>query len=129
MTPYEITCDKARLDIGAIHGFLSQSYWSPGIPRAIVERAVANSVCFGVLHHGNQVGFARVITDKATFAYLSDVYILAEFKPLLYIRRFSPQFSRNNQIDTLAMKSLLNGVAENLRELSIHAKHSILQIH
>jgi len=101
MTPYEITCDKARLDIGAIHGFLSQSYWSPGIPRAIVERAVANSVCFGVLHHGNQVGFARVITDKATFAYLSDVYILAEHRGKGLARRLMEHIARHPELQGL----------------------------
>ena len=78
--PYEITCDKTRLDIGAIHGFLTQSYWSPGIPRTVVERAIDNSLCFGVLHEGKQIGFARAITDKATFAYLADVYVLPEHR-------------------------------------------------
>jgi N-acetylglutamate synthase-like GNAT family acetyltransferase len=77
---YEITCDRARLDIDAIYGFLSQAYWSTGIPRAVVERAIDNSLCFGVFHQGQQVGLARVITDKATFAYLADVYILPEHR-------------------------------------------------
>lgn len=80
MDPYEISCDRMRLDIAAIHGFLSQSYWSPGIPHAVVQRAIDNSLCFGVFHRGEQVGFARVITDKATFAYLADVYILPEHR-------------------------------------------------
>jgi len=73
---YTITTDRDRLDLEAIHGFLSKSYWSPGVPMALVERAIANSLCFGLLHGHDQVGFARVITDKATFAYLSDVYVL-----------------------------------------------------
>ncbi len=76
MPTYEITTDPTRLDVEAIHAFLTTSYWSPGIPRATVARAIANSVCFGVLHDGHQVGFARVITDKVTFAYLADVYVL-----------------------------------------------------
>jgi len=76
MSPYEISCDPARLDIDAIHEFLSGSYWAAGIPRSVVERALANSLCFGVYRDGQQVGLARVITDRATFAYLSDVYIL-----------------------------------------------------
>lgn len=80
MAPYEISTDAARLDIGAIHDFLSQSYWSPGIPRDIVERAISNSLCFGVYCEGKQVGLARVITDGATFAYLADVYILPEHR-------------------------------------------------
>ena len=80
MDTYEITCDASRLDIAAIHAFLSESYWSTGIPRAVVERAIANSLCFGVFHEGRQVGLARVITDKATFAYLADVYILPKHR-------------------------------------------------
>lgn len=76
MPTYAITSDHSRFDIDAIHAFLTQSYWSPGIPKAVVERAIANSVCFGVIYAGRQVGFARVVTDKATFAYLADVYIL-----------------------------------------------------
>jgi N-acetylglutamate synthase-like GNAT family acetyltransferase len=71
-----ISTDRARLDIDVIHGFLSQAYWSEGIPRAILERAIRNSLCFGVYVDGAQVGFARVITDRATFAYLADVFIM-----------------------------------------------------
>jgi GNAT superfamily N-acetyltransferase len=73
---YRITTDRRDLDVRAIHGFLTQSYWSPGVPIGVVERAIANSLCFGVLHGLDQVGFARVITDRATFAYLCDVYVL-----------------------------------------------------
>jgi GNAT superfamily N-acetyltransferase len=73
---YEISTDRQRIDIAVVHAFLTQSYWSPGIPREVVERAIANSLCFGVYLGAQQVGFARVITDKATFAYLADVFIL-----------------------------------------------------
>ncbi len=73
---YEISCDPARLDVGLIHGWLAQSYWSPGVPRAIVEKAIANSICFGIYAPGGQVGFGRVVTDRATFAYLADVFVL-----------------------------------------------------
>jgi GNAT superfamily N-acetyltransferase len=76
MSAYEISTDPARLDVDAIHAFLTQSYWSPGIPRATVARAIANSLCFGVFWQGQQVGFARMVTDKTTFAYLCDVYVL-----------------------------------------------------
>jgi GNAT superfamily N-acetyltransferase len=77
---YEITSDRSRLDVKAIHAFLSEAYWSPGVPLDVVQRAVANSLCFGVLDDGRQVGFARVVTDRATFAYLADVYILSEHR-------------------------------------------------
>jgi N-acetylglutamate synthase-like GNAT family acetyltransferase len=74
---YKISTDPHRLNIDVIHKFLAEdSYWSPGIPRAIVERAIANSLCFGVYHRTAQVGFARVVTDRSTFALLADVFIL-----------------------------------------------------
>ena len=76
MPAYEFSTDPARLDVDAIHAFLTQSYWSPGIPRATVAKAIANSLCFGVFWQGQQVGFARMVTDKTTFAYLCDVYVL-----------------------------------------------------
>jgi GNAT superfamily N-acetyltransferase len=75
---YEISTDPARLDVAAIHAYLTRSYWSPGIPLGIVERALRNSLCFGIYESASsaQVGLARVVTDYATFAYLCDVYVL-----------------------------------------------------
>jgi GNAT superfamily N-acetyltransferase len=73
---YSISTDATSLDLDVIHGYLSQSYWSPGIPRQVVERAIANSLCFGAFRGAAQVGFARVVTDRATFAYLADVFVL-----------------------------------------------------
>jgi GNAT superfamily N-acetyltransferase len=78
---YEISSDPYRLNMDMIYRFLAEeSYWVPGIPRAVVERAVENSLCFGVYHGIDQVGFARVVTDKATFALLADVFILADHR-------------------------------------------------
>jgi len=73
---YAIRTDAARMDVGAIHAYLSRSYWSSGIPLALVQRAIDHSLCFGLFHRDAQVGFARVVTDRATFAYLADVYVL-----------------------------------------------------
>ena len=74
---YEISTDPRRLDVAVIHQFLAQdSYWSRGIPRSTVERAIEESLCFGVYQGVAQVGFARVVTDKSTFALLADVFIL-----------------------------------------------------
>lgn len=73
---YQISTDATRLDFGAIHAYLTRSYWSPGISRALVERAAAHSLCFGLYHAGEQVGYARVVSDRTTFAYLCDVYVL-----------------------------------------------------
>ncbi|HWK43416.1 MAG TPA: GNAT family N-acetyltransferase [Stellaceae bacterium] len=76
-TEYEISTEPHRLDVDVIYNFLANdSYWSPGIPRSIVERAVENSLCFGVYHATGQVGFGRIVTDKSTFALLADVFIL-----------------------------------------------------
>ena len=78
---YIISTDLQLLDITAIHAYLTRSYWSPGVPREVVERAVAGSLCFGLYAaDGAQVGFARAITDGATFAYLADVYVLEEYQ-------------------------------------------------
>jgi ribosomal protein S18 acetylase RimI-like enzyme len=78
---YLISSDPALLNLGVIHGFLAQeSYWAKAIPKPLVERMIQNSLCWGVYHRAAQVGFARVISDKATFAYLADVFILPEHR-------------------------------------------------
>lgn len=76
MASYEVSEDKNRLDIDAIHQFLSHSYWAAGIPKEVLKRAIANSLCIGIYFGDTQVGFARLITDTATFAYLADVYVV-----------------------------------------------------
>lgn len=82
MNDYEISSDAARLDVALIHRWLSEkSYWAPGVPRDVVERAIANSINFGIYRRGaGQVGFARVVTDRATFAYLADVFVLEDHR-------------------------------------------------
>ena len=78
---YFLSTDPARLDLAVIHDFLTNCYWSPGIPRNLVERAVAGSLGFGIYTTaGAQVGFGRVITDGATFGYLADVFVLPEHR-------------------------------------------------
>ncbi len=71
-----VDTDKSRLQLDVIHGFLAESYWAKGIPLEVLRRAIANSLCFGVYDGERQVGFARVVTDCATFAYLADVFVL-----------------------------------------------------
>lgn len=73
---YAISTDPERLDRGVIHGFLSASYWAKGIPRKVVDRSIEGALCFGLYEGDTQVGFARVITDRATFAYLADVFVV-----------------------------------------------------
>ena len=79
--PYEISTERARLDLGAVHRWLEQSsYWAAGIPLPTLRRAIQNSLPFGLYHEGTLVGFARVVTDYATFAYVGDVFVLEEHR-------------------------------------------------
>ncbi len=73
---YEVSTDPGRLDMAVIHGFLRTAYWSEAIPRETVERAVAGSLNFGLYGPEGQLGYARVVTDKATFAWICDVFVL-----------------------------------------------------
>jgi GNAT superfamily N-acetyltransferase len=78
---FEITTDPKRMDLDAVHSFLSErSYWARDIPRETFERSIQNSLCFGLLYIDRQVGFGRVISDYATVAYLADVFILPEYR-------------------------------------------------
>ena len=77
---FEISTDPARIDLSVVHGFLTNSYWARGIPLETVRRSLQHSLCFGVYKGKQQAGFARVITDRATFAYLADVFVLDEFR-------------------------------------------------
>jgi GNAT superfamily N-acetyltransferase len=77
MRPYSISTDQTRLDAALVHRYLSaDSYWARGVPLEVVQRAIRNSLCFGLYRDQLQVGFARVVTDAATFAYLADVFIV-----------------------------------------------------
>jgi GNAT superfamily N-acetyltransferase len=83
LPPIRISTDPDEMDVDAIHAFLGgESYWARGIPRETVERSIRNSLCFGVFDTagGAQVAFARVVTDRATFAYLADVYVVPAFR-------------------------------------------------
>lgn len=77
---YEVSCDRARIDVSMVHAFLRDSYWAQGRTRETVERSINNSICFGVYAANKQVAFARVVTDRAVFAYLADVFVIPEFR-------------------------------------------------
>jgi GNAT superfamily N-acetyltransferase len=77
---FTISTDPARLDRPAIREFLAGSYWAGGIPQDVVDRAIEGSLVFGLYDGERQVGFARVVSDFATFAYLADVYVLEEYR-------------------------------------------------
>ena len=73
---YLISTDRSLLDLRVIHDYLKESYWAAGVPEDVVRRSIENSLCFGVYRDEEQAGFARVVTDRATFAYLADVFVL-----------------------------------------------------
>lgn len=77
---FVLSTDRERLDLNVIHGFLTESYWAKGISREIVDRSIKNSLCFGIYTQGKQVGFARVVSDFATYAYLGDVFVLEPYR-------------------------------------------------
>ena len=77
---YEISTERSRLDVALIHDYLRSSYWAQDIPRAVVERSIQHSLCFGAFLDGRQTAFARVVTDYATFAYVADVFVVPEHR-------------------------------------------------
>jgi N-acetylglutamate synthase-like GNAT family acetyltransferase len=80
MGRFLISTDRSKLDVDVIHRFLARSYWAEGIPRETVMRSIENSLCFGVYDNVRQIGFARVISDFATYAYVADVFILEPYR-------------------------------------------------
>ena len=77
---FTISTDRDRLDIDSIYRFLTNCYWAKGIPKEVVSRSIQHSLCFGIYNEGGQVGFARVISDFATFAYIGDVFVLERYR-------------------------------------------------
>ena len=77
---FTISTEKEKLDIDLIHSFLNRTYWAEGISKEVIRRSIEGSLCFGVFGNDKQIGFARMITDKATFAYLADVFIIEEYR-------------------------------------------------
>jgi len=75
-----LTTDPARVDLDVVHGFLAEAYWCKGIPRETVQRSIENAIPFSLFVGGRAAGFARVVTDRATVAYLGDVFVLPEFR-------------------------------------------------
>ena len=75
----EISTDPTRIDLDAVHAYLTRAYWCEGISKDLLVKAIAGSLCFALFDGARQIGFARVVTDRATFAYLCDVYVLEEY--------------------------------------------------
>ena len=77
---FTITTEKEKFDVEFIHSFLTRSYWAEGISKDVIKRSIDGALCFGLFENDKQIGFARMITDKATFAYLADVFIIEEYR-------------------------------------------------
>lgn len=115
-TQYAISTDSSRFDIDLIHRFLTNSYWAEGIPREIVERSIKNSLCFGIFDHDQQVGFARVITDCATFAYLGDVFIIESHRGRELSKQLMQAIMEHPELQGLRRWSLVTRDAHGLYE-------------
>lgn len=112
---FQISTDKSRLDIPMIHQFLSQeAYWCKGIPLETLQRSIENAMCFGVFCGEHQVGFARVISDFATIAYLGDVFILPEYRGQGLSKMLMTEVMNHPDLQGLRRWILLTGDAHGL---------------
>lgn len=112
---FHISTDNNLLDIDMIYHFLDQdSYWAKGIPPEKLRKAIDNSLCFGIYQQNKQVGFARVITDKATFAYICDVFVLAGYRGLGLSKWLLQTITRHNDLQGLRRWSLATADAQTL---------------
>ncbi len=114
---YHIDDDPARMDIDAIYAYLETAYWSVGIPREVVARAVANSYCVGAFDAGGkQVGLVRVVTDHATFAYFCDVYVLEAHRGRGLSKRMIAHAMARRDVGSLRRLMLITENAHGLYE-------------
>lgn len=127
---YEVSTDTNRLDIDLIYNFLSNdSYWAKNIPRDVVERSIANSIPFGAYLGAQQVGFARVVTDRAVFAYVGDVFVLPEHRGHGVSKLIMDAIRAHPELQGLRRWHLLTRDAHNLyrqygfRDLENPARH------
>jgi GNAT superfamily N-acetyltransferase len=115
MDNFTISTDRTKLDVGLIHHFLStEAYWSKGIPLHTVEAAIVNSLNFGVYDGDLQVGYARIVSDFATIAYLGDVFILPQFRGKGLSKMLMQEVMNHPQLQGLRRWILLTGDAHGL---------------
>jgi len=113
----EISTDKAKLDVVLIHQFLSaQSTWAKGIPLETVQRSIEHSLCFGAYVDGKQIAFARVVTDKATFAYLMDVFVLPAYRGQGYAKTLMHAVQEHPDLQEIRRFILVSSTARGLYE-------------
>lgn len=109
-----ISTDPYRLDLKLIHEFLKTAYWCEELPRDVLERAILNSLCFGMYENGHLVGFARVITDRATYAYLADVFVLDSHRRRGLSKRLMEAIVAHRDLQGLRRWSLITRDAHGL---------------
>jgi GNAT superfamily N-acetyltransferase len=115
MSSFQISTDRTELDVPLIHRFLSeQSTWAIGISRAVVDRALENSLCFGGFVDGRQVAFARVVTDYATFGNLVDVFVVPEYRGRGYSKLLMKAVMAHPSLSGLRRFTLATGDAHGL---------------
>jgi GNAT superfamily N-acetyltransferase len=113
---YEITLDPARIDVAAVHAFIATSYWASGMPIATLRKAIDHSLCVSAFAGDAQVGFARVVTDRATFAYLADVYVLEAHRGRGLSRRLVAALLEHPELQGLRRLMLVTRDAHGLYE-------------
>ena len=112
-----ISTNRADVDLDVVHAFLSQeAYWSKNIPRAVVQKAIENSYCFSAFIDNKQIGFARVVTDAATFAYLADVFVLPEFRGHGIAKKLMQSVQTHPELQGLRRWMLMTADAHKLYE-------------
>jgi GNAT superfamily N-acetyltransferase len=111
---FVISTDPERLNLDVIHGFLTNCYWAKGIPREVVARSIKNSLCFGIYADGNQAGFARVISDYATYAYICDVFVLEDYRGRRLSKWLMECIMQHPRLQGLRRWSLATGDAHGL---------------
>lgn len=115
MMAIEITCERVDLDV--VHRYLSEeSYWARGIPRELVERSIRHSIPFSAFDGDAQVGFARVISDRATYAYIADVFVLPEYRGRGISKAIMAAINAHPELQGLRRWSLVTRDAHGLYE-------------
>lgn len=113
---YLISTDPSKLVMQTVHGYLTRSYWAEHIPYEIVKKSIENSLCFGVYNENKQIGFARVISDYTTYAYLADVFVLEEERGKGLSKWLMECILKHGQLQGLRNISLMTKDAQGLYE-------------
>lgn len=111
-----ISDDHSKLQLNVIHGYLTRSYWAQGIPKHSVQKSIDNSLCFAAFADDKQVAFARVITDKASFAYLADVFVLEQYQGLGLSKKLMAAVIRHPDLQNIRRFMLCTADAHTLYE-------------